>query len=62
MEGDNDDGDSSAIWSISRQARNKKGGSTNIIDAVSILASARSAGEERKFDFLSEHLQQQGEL
>jgi len=62
IEGDDDEGDSSAIRSISGQARNKKRGSTTLIDAVSILASARSAGEERKFDFLSEHLQQQGEL
>ena len=42
--------------------KKKKGGSTALIDAVSILASAKSAGEARKFDFLSEHLQQQGEL
>ncbi|RPA97591.1 hypothetical protein L873DRAFT_1809652 [Choiromyces venosus 120613-1] len=29
---------------------------------VSILAAAKTEGEECKFDFLSEHLQQQGEL
>ena len=32
------------------------------MDAVSVLASPKSEGEERKFQFLSEHLKQQGEL
>ena len=45
-----------------RPTPQKKGKSTALIDAVSILASAKSEGETRKFDFLSEHLQQQGEL
>src|SRR5437660_684064 len=42
-------------------ARNKKRDSTTLIDVVSILASAKTSAEDRKFDFLSEHLQQQGE-
>jgi len=46
IEGDDDEGDSSVIWSISGQAQNKKSGSTTLIDAVSILASARSGGKE----------------
>ena len=45
-----------------RSTPQKKGKSTALIDAVSILASAKSEGKTRKFDFLSEHLQQQGEL
>ena len=39
-----------------------QGGSSALIDAVSILASAKTEGETRKLDFLSENLQQQGEL
>ncbi|KAG0138091.1 hypothetical protein HOY82DRAFT_535028 [Tuber indicum] len=48
--------------SLAGSTNKRKGGSTALIDAVSILASAKSEGEARKFDFLSEHLQQQGEL
>ena len=54
--------DSSTARGSGGSIRKKKSGSTALIDAVSILASAKSEGEARKFDFLSEHLQQQGDL
>lgn len=43
-------------------SRKKKNQSTALVDAVSILAAAKAEGEEKKFEFLAQHLQQQGEL
>jgi len=62
IEDQDDDGDFGTKRGISGPAKNKKGASTALIGAVSILASAKSDEEERKYTFLGEHLQQQGEL
>ena len=62
IDDDDEDHDFGTKKSISGPAQKKKGASTALIDAVSILASARSEGEEKKYTFLSEHLQQQSEL
>ena len=62
LEEDDNDGDASSMRGIGGPVRNKRGGSTALIDAVSILATAKTEGEGRKYDFLSEHLQQQGQL
>lgn len=43
-------------------SRKRKNQSTALVDAVSILAAAKAEGEEKKFEFLAQHLQQQGEL
>ncbi|PUU74635.1 hypothetical protein B9Z19DRAFT_1068063 [Tuber borchii] len=62
MEEDDSQGDAGTMRGIGGPVRNKKGASTALIDAVSILATAKTQDKERKFNFLSEHLQQQGEL
>ncbi|RPB03292.1 hypothetical protein L873DRAFT_1800866 [Choiromyces venosus 120613-1] len=62
IEEDDNDGDSGTMRGIGGWTRNKKGASNALINAVSILAAGKTEGEEHKFDFLSEHLQQQGEL
>lgn len=33
-----------------------------MVEAVGILASTKAEGDERKFEFLDKHLEQQGEL
>ena len=45
-----------------RSSKKKKGGSKTLIDTVTILASAKTEGEEKKFDFLNRHLLQQADL
>jgi len=64
MMDDDDNGEPSTIKAISGPTRAKKAASssTPLIDVVSILASAKSTGEQRKFDFLTEQLQQQREF
>ena len=62
IEDEDDDRDFGTKRGISGPAKKKKGASTALIDAVSILASAKSDEEERKYTFLGEHLQQQVEL
>ena len=46
--------------SVRKGSKKKKGGT--LIDAVTILASAKTEGESQKFDFLNRHLVQQSEL
>jgi len=46
--------------SVRKSSKKKKGGT--LIDAVTILASAKTEGEWQKFDFLNQHLVQQSEL
>ena len=62
IEEDENDDDGRALRGIGGPGRNKKSASSALIDAVSILATAKTTGEERKFDLFSEHLQQQSEL
>lgn len=45
-----------------RNPKKKKGSGGALVDAVSILASAKIEGEEKKFEFLNRHMVQQGEL
>jgi len=51
IEVDENDCDAGTTKGISRLSRNKKSASAALINAVRILASAKSEGEERKFDF-----------
>ncbi|RPA93178.1 hypothetical protein L873DRAFT_1793810 [Choiromyces venosus 120613-1] len=47
-----------------RNTRKKRqgGGGAALVDAVTVLASVKTEGENKKFEFLNHHLQQQGEL
>lgn len=56
---DDENAEASGIVGASRKKRSQ---STALVDAVSILAAAKAEGEEKKFEFLAQHLQQQGEL
>lgn len=47
---------------IGKGSKRKKGEGGTLIDAVSILASAKTDGEVKRFDFLNRHLLQQGDL
>jgi len=62
LEDEDMEADASTARGLGGSTNKKKSGSTALIDAVSILASSKSEGEVRKFDFLTEQLQQQGEL
>jgi len=62
IEDQDDNGDFGTKRGISGSAKKKKGAPMALIDTVSILASAKSEEEERKYTFLGEQLQQQGEL
>jgi len=50
------------VRGVGRSSKRKKEGSETLIDAVTILASAKTDGEEKKFDFLNRHLVQQGDF
>jgi len=52
----------SSSTSIEKSSKRKKGEGGTLIDAISILASAKTEGEVKRFDFLNYHLLQQGEL
>ena len=43
-------------------SRRKKSGGGTLVDAVTILASAKMEGEDKRFEFWNHHITQQGEL
>ena len=53
LEGEEDDGNSQGNGKGSK--RKKSGGGT-LVDAVTILASAKIEGEEKRFEFLNRHI------
>ncbi|KAG0138657.1 hypothetical protein HOY82DRAFT_534429 [Tuber indicum] len=57
-----DDDDEEAGVQAGRSSKKKKGSGGALVDAVTILASSKTEGEDKKFDFLNRHLLQQGEL
>ena len=59
LEEEEDDGNSQRT---ERGSRKKKSSGGTLVDAVTILASAKMEGEDKKFEFLNRHIIQQGEL
>ncbi|RPB02927.1 hypothetical protein L873DRAFT_1787381 [Choiromyces venosus 120613-1] len=59
-----DDEDDEVGCGGGRNTRKKRqgGGGAALVDAVTVLASVKTEGENKKFEFLNHHLQQQGEL
>ncbi|KAG0138573.1 hypothetical protein HOY82DRAFT_595727 [Tuber indicum] len=57
-----EDDDENADGGTAKVPRKKKAQSTALVDAVSILASAKAEGEEKKFGFLEQQLQKQADL
>ena len=61
-EEDDNDGDAGSMRGIVGPVRNKSDGSTALINAVSIQATAKTESQGCKYDILSEQMQQQGQL